>query len=149
MNISPHFTFAEVTFSQEATRKGIDNSLPESLVRNAIRQSQLMEFVRTILDKPVMITSWYRCPEVNKAIGGSETSMHRLALACDFVSPFGTPYEICEEIMKNQWIKFDQLIHEFGRWVHIGLSEGPQRGQVLTATKEGGRTVYLPGLHKV
>ena len=146
MNISPHFTFSEVTFSQEAIRKGIDNSLPESLVRNATRQAQLMELVRTILDKPIFITSWYRSPEVNKGIGGRDSSMHMKSLACDFVSPFGTPKEICEEILKNQWIKFDQLILEFNRWVHIGLSEGRERGEVLTAVKENGKTVYLTGL---
>lgn len=144
MNITPHFTMAEVTFSQTAIRHGIDNSLPENLKNNALRQAELMEKIRFELGKPIFITSWYRCPELNARIGGSPTSTHMKALACDFVSPFGSPRAVALAIVR-MGLEFDQLIYE-GSWVHIGLSEGPLRQQIMTATFPQGRVLYSPGI---
>lgn len=144
MQITPHFTLEEVEFSQVAVRKGIPNHVPELLMANVHRQAELMEKIRYELNTPIYITSWYRCPELNTLIGGSRSSAHMLGLACDFVSPFGTPIQICKAILQAR-VEFDQLIEE-GTWVHVGLSEGPLRNEVLTARFPQGKAVYTRGL---
>jgi len=93
MHITPHFTLAEVEFSQTAIRRGIDNTLPPELMENVKRQAELMERVRYELNTHIHITSWYRCHELNAAIGGSGKSVHPLGLACDFVSSYVTPWK--------------------------------------------------------
>lgn len=143
MKITPHFTLEEVEFSQTAVRKGIDNKLPPELMDNVKRMAELMEKVRYELNSTIHITSWYRCHELNAAIGGSSKSAHPLGLACDFVSPFGTPLEICKAIQSK--VGYDQLIDE-GTWVHIGLSLEPPRYEVLTARFPNGKVVYTKGL---
>ncbi len=144
MNITKHFTMNEVVFSQTATRRGIDNSVPPELMENVRRQAELMEKVRYELNRPIYITSWYRCPALNAALSNSsKQSAHMKGLACDFVSPFGSPFEICNALIGK--IEFDQLIDE-GTWVHIGLAEGPLRNEILTARFPNGKVVYSHGL---
>lgn len=151
MKVTEHFTWQEVSFSETAARNGIDNIPPLSLHDNIKDQAELMEQVRDLLGHPVFISSWYRCPEVNKLIGGADKSAHMLGLACDFVCPgFGTPYQVCKELEKHmEWLGIDQLIHEFGAWVHIGKTEGTPKNQLLTAKKVDGKTVYVTGIEKV
>jgi zinc D-Ala-D-Ala carboxypeptidase len=82
---------------------------------------------------------------VNRAVGGSRTSAHRTGHAVDFVCPaFGTPAQVAAHLAKHL-TNFDQLIEEFGGWVHVGFGPG-QRGQLLTARKVGGRTRYTQGI---
>jgi len=137
MNLSTHFTLAEFTRSERAERLGLDNSIPKHLMPNAKRVAMLMEKVRSILgNKIIVVNSMYRSPAVNKAVGGSKTSYHLKALACDYVCPsFGTPYIIAKEIEASNII-YDQLIYE-GSWVHIGLADELKtpRMQVLTMWK--------------
>lgn len=104
--------------------------------------AEVMEKVRTILDdKPILISSGYRCPPLNSAIGGSKNSAHMSGLACDFSCPgFGTPLQICKKLkpyMKELGI--DQLIHEYRTWVHLGLSAADMipRHQALTIDTKG------------
>jgi len=141
-NITPHFTMAEVTFSQTATRAGIDNSVPPELLTNVKHMAETMEKVRYELNSPIFVTSWFRCHELNALIGGSSKSVHPLGLACDFVSPYGTPTEICRALIGK--VNYDQLIDE-GNWVHIGLAVSPRR-EVLTARFPHGKAVYIKGL---
>ena len=143
MKITPHFSLAEVEFSQTAVRKGLDNSLPPELMDNVRRQAELMERVRYELNAPVHISSWYRCHELNAAIGGSSKSVHPIGLACDFISTFGSPLEICHALKDK--VEFDQLIDE-GTWVHIGLSLDSLRHELLTARFPNGKVVYTKGL---
>lgn len=146
VQLSKHFTVAEFTTSATAKRRGIINELPPDMMDNALFTAERMEVVRNILGKPVNVNSCYRNAELNRAVGGSSTSAHRFALAVDFVSPrAGTPRVICEVIIASG-IEFDQLILEFESWVHIGFSRNKERNQVLTAVKQNGKTIYLPGL---
>lgn len=146
MKISPNFTLEEFTFSQTAVRAGIDNSLPPSLMPNLVRLADTMELVRSILgNRPIRVSSGYRCQELNKAIGGAVASAHMEALACDFTCPsFGTIHHTAETIA-SILEHFDQLIYE-GTWVHIGLSTGYGRRELLTATFPHGKAIYQKGL---
>lgn len=145
MKLSPHFLLDEFTVSQEAARLGLSNTPPVSAVNNLRKLAETMEQVRELLGQPIIVSSGYRAPRVNKAIGGSRRSAHMQGLACDFICPrFGTPLAVAKEIA-GSIIEFDQLIHEFGRWVHIGLAEVPRR-QLLSAHTVGGKTKYSIGL---
>lgn len=142
-----HFALEEFTVSETAARRGLKNVPPAGSreMRNLERTAGVMERVRSLLgDKPVLITSGYRAPKVNAAVGGSKSSAHMHGLAADFSCPgFGTPREICrrlEPYMKELGI--DQLIHEFNSWVHLGLRESGPRHMALTIDNRGTRSGF-------
>lgn len=145
-HLSSHFTLAEMTRSVTGARKGLDNTPPPQIVDQLILTADRMEKVRSLLgDNPIRITSGYRSPAVNKAVGGSATSAHRTGHAVDFTCPaFGTPAQVAAHLAKHL-TGYDQLIEEFGDWVHIGFGPG-QRMQKLTARKVNGKTVYSQGI---
>lgn len=146
-DLSPHFSVAEFTRSQTALRKGIDNDPPIDLLPNMRRLASVLESVRTLLGNPIQITSGYRSPALNLAVGGSRTSAHCQGRAADFVCPgYGDPLDICQAII-GAGIGFDQLIYE-GDWVHLGIAPAghPERRQVLTARFLGGHARYTLGL---
>lgn len=133
MKLAPHFTYAEFVFSQTAIRHGIANTPDEQALKNLHHTAAQMEKVRELLGAPIFISSGYRSPELNAAIGGSKTSQHMSGEAADFVSPFGSPLEICRALVDagaHRDIVFDQLIYE-GTWVHISFLRQP-RGEILT-----------------
>lgn len=131
MKLSANFHLDEFVTSQTAARRGIDNTPSPEVIKRLRNTAKGLERVRAVLGKPILISSGYRSPALNKAVGGSATSDHINGDAADFISPgFGTPIAICRAIVAAG-IKFDQLIEENGRWVHIGF--GPRmRGQILT-----------------
>lgn len=136
-HITDHFTWEEVTFSQTASRQGIDNTLPADLVPAVTNTAKQMERVRALLQAPVIVTSWFRCPALDLAVSGfTKKSQHSMGEAVDFISPqFGTPIDICKRILKYpELISFDQLIYEH-TWVHISFNSNPavkNRRQVLS-----------------
>lgn len=138
VNLSAHFTLQELTRSEIASRKGLDNTPDAETIANLTALASGLEDVRALLGHPIHINSAYRGPKVNSAVGGSKTSAHMKGHAADFVCPgFGTPQEICRAIMDST-IQYDQLIYEFGSWVHISFD--PQmRGQKLTIDGAGTR----------
>jgi len=146
-HLSPHFSLTELTASDIARDKGISNAPSPFVVENLRRLAELLEEVRVLLgNRPVHINSGYRSPELNKAVGSSETSMHPFGLAVDFVCPsFGSPLQICRAIAASR-LRFDQVIHEFGRWVHIGLGlpGAANRRQQLTIDGGGTHIGLLP-----
>lgn len=143
MRLSEHFTLEEMTRSNTAARKGLDNTAPAWAVHRLIRTAARMELVRAACgDRRITVFSGYRSDVVNKAVGGSRTSSHRDGDAVDF-EVHGLTVAETVAILKDSDIDFDQLIDEFGQWVHIGF--GPKnRQQVIKARKVGGRTVYSP-----
>ena len=145
---TPHFTVEELTQSQTAIRRGIDNTPSPGAVANLKRVAALLEQVRMLLgEKPILVSSGYRSPGVNAAVGGASNSRQLVGLAADFTCPsFGMPRAICREVAESR-LPFDQLIFE-GTWVHIGLSpEGtPLRRQVLTAHFQNGMSTYTEGI---
>ena len=150
MKFPPHFTIEELTRSQTATRNGIDNT-PEDL-SNLMRIAWFLESLRSKLrlEYPgavIIVSSGYRSPELNLVIGGSKTSAHMKGLAADISCPDITPLELAQFIADTMADEgFDQVIHEFERWCHVGLSEGLPRYELLTAVKENGKTIYKSGL---
>lgn len=153
MKFPPHFTPEELTRSQTATRNEIDNSPDEKQLNNLIRLAWFLESLRMrmhmLVNKRavIIVSSGFRCEELNLIIGGSKTSAHMKGLAADITCPDLTPIELAEFIRDNMADEgFDQVIHEFGRWVHIGLCIGLPRYEELTALKENGKTVYKNGL---
>lgn len=139
MNLTPHFTLAEFTHSQTAARRGIDNRVPLELMPNLVRTAELLEAVRAALGVPIVISSGYRCPELNRFVGGARRSAHVMGLAADFTAPrYGTPLQVATAVRRMP-MPFDQLILEYGSWVHLGLAlDGARvRRQVLTAHTGG------------
>lgn len=129
--MTKHFTLAEFTRSDTAARKNIDNSLPPELEPAAQATLEMMERIREHLsvragrDVPIRISSGYRCPSLNLAVGSSSTSDHPRACAVDFTAPsFGTPIEVCRALAPAvSVLGIGQLINEFpsasGGWAHV------------------------------
>lgn len=139
--LTTHFTLEELTVTQV---RGANNTPPTGLIPALQDTADRMENVRDLLGHPIIVTSGYRSPEVNKAVGASPTSAHIGGRAIDFICPAaGTPREVAAQIAASL-IDFDQLIAE-GSWVHISFD--PQlRKQVLTAHFNDGKTTYTKGL---
>lgn len=128
VRLTEHFSLDEMVFSQTAARRGIDNTPSPAIIENLRATAAVMERVRSLLgDNPIRVSSGYRCPELNAAVGGSKNSAHMQGLAVDFTcAGYGTVYEVANAIASSN-IEFDQLIYEFGTWVHLGLRVGPGR----------------------
>lgn len=152
MQLTEHFSLAEMTRSNTAIRQGLDNTPPAWAVANLRLVAHALELVRAQYGLPLRVFSGYRSEAVNRACGGSKSSAHKLGLAADFVIPGVPVIHICRWIESNL-TGFDQVIYEFGPggWVHLGLGDDrrPIRQQSLTASKQGGKTVYRPGLQEV
>lgn len=138
MNLSEHFTLEELTRTEVRKYFAMNSTPPDSVVANLRLLAAKLELVRALLKHPIHITSGYRCPLLNEAVGSAPTSQHLLGLAADFICPeFGTPKQIAGEIAISS-IEFDQCILEFGRWVHISF--GPRnRLALLTIDQNGTR----------
>jgi len=152
MQLTEHFSLAELSRSNTATRRGLDNTPPTWAVANLRLVAHALEHVRSHYGLPVRVYSGYRSETVNNACGGSKTSAHKLGLAADFVVPGEPVIEVCRWVERNL-TGFDQVIYEFGPggWIHLGLGDDrrPIRQQSLTASKRGGKTVYQLGILEV
>ena len=124
MNLSPNFTLEEMVFSQTAKRLGLDNTPNSETVHNLTRLCGYMEHVRSLLgNKAIVVSSGYRSPSVNAAIGGAPTSMHQYGLAIDFTCPsFGSPFNVATYLAKFKLPWVDQMIYEYRSWVHLGVA---------------------------
>jgi zinc D-Ala-D-Ala carboxypeptidase len=123
MQLTANFTLAEFTASNTAIRHDIDNTPPPRIMQNIrLILAPAMEEVRGLLDAPCRISSGYRSPRLNKLVRGSPSSQHMDGLAADFTcARFGKPLEVARAIAASG-IEFDQLINEFGAWVHISFA---------------------------
>lgn len=127
-----YFTIKEMTKSSTATAKGIDNTPSEE---GALKLQKLIEAVldplREWYGKPIRVNSGYRCEALNEAVGGSNTSQHRLGEAADITVGSKTENEKLFNYIKDN-LPFDQLINESNfSWVHVSYREGRLRKQVL------------------
>lgn len=155
MNISKNFTLTELTKSEAASRKGLNNT-PSPTEITALTElcENILEKIRDHFGKPIKINSAYRSQKVNTAIGGASTSQHCRGQAADIEITGVANAELAEWIVKN--LDFDQVILEFytqgipdSGWVHVSyVAKGKNRKSILTATKVKGKTVYLKGINK-
>lgn len=132
-----NFTINELTASTTAERKGIDNRIPKKLENNAKRLLEFLQEIRDAWGSGIMITSGYRCPELNEAVNGSKTSAHQTCNAADIWPSNGKFAEfkkfMVEYLEDKLW---DQCIIEKSgnsRWIHLGLynNSGEQRQQIF------------------
>ena len=148
--ISKHISYKEGVHSNTAIRRGIDNTpTDDQLYFMEIVAEEVFEPLREWVGGPIKINSFYRCPELNTAIGGSATSQHCKGQAMDIDDTFGkaTNAEMYNFIKEN--LDFDQMIWEFGdndnpAWVHVSyVSAEKNRNRCLKAYKENGKTKYM------
>ena len=147
--ISKHISDREGVYSITATRLGIENKPNEEQLKNMkLIAKEVFEPLRAYVGGPIKINSFFRSPELNKAIGGSGKSQHCHGQAIDLDDTFGrcTNAEMFEFIKK--YLDFDQIIWEFGDdenpdWVHVSyVSPEQNRNRCLQAYKENGKTNY-------
>lgn len=139
--ISPHFSLEEFTASDTARERGIMNE-PAALQHSANLQALAlgMEQVRALFGVAITVTSGYRNPTLNAAVGGVPNSAHALGWACDFHVAGKTDLEAAKTI-RDSTLVFDQLIYEAGRCVHIAFGPALRR-QVLRQLGGPGSPVY-------
>ena len=137
--ISEHFSWEEAIKSDKAVELGFANIPDAKTSGNIIVAASQLEKIREIVG-PLLINSWYRSPEVNKAIGGVTQSAHCTGYAIDCRSSVLSPLLLCKKAA-SLGIQFDQIIHEYGRWMHISF-DPRMRGQVMTKFDGG----YVVGL---
>lgn len=152
MNLSPNFTLEEMTKSEYALRQDIPNQPSREHVDNMMLLAQkVLQPVRDAFKRGVKVNSGYRSKELNAAIGGAPDSDHCKGMAADIEIPGVRNHELASWIEDN--LDYTQLILEFytpgisdSGWVHVSYNPQNLRGQTLTATRRGGKTIYLPGL---
>lgn len=139
MFLSKNFSLSEFTISQTASRLNIDNQPSLAVIENLRYLADNLEIVRSLLKAPILISSGFRCLQLNEAIGSKGTSQHVLGQAVDFTCPgFGTPLDIVKKL-KGSDLRYDQIIHEFSSWVHISFSKTQSRKQALVIDNKGTR----------
>jgi hypothetical protein len=150
-SITENFHGAEVFVTTRQTNNTIiarDEEEFERINRNIRLTAQRMESVRKILgDRSISINSWYRNPELNALVGGSKNSDHMQGAAIDFICPkYGTPAEICKQILRHPELAWKQLIFEH-TWAHISfdftIPYTPPKLQVLTLLSTGKYTIGI------
>jgi zinc D-Ala-D-Ala carboxypeptidase len=129
MQLSAHFSLEELTRSDTAARLGIANDPTPEHLANLRHLAEQMETVRALFDKPIGISSGYRNPQVNRAVGGVSNSAHALGHAADFHVD-GLDDLAAAKRIRDSPLKFDQLIYEKGRCVHISFDPA-MREQVM------------------
>ena len=139
MNLSPHFTLAELT---RTDHREFDNTPDQSSIENLTRLADLLEQVReAVKGRPVVINSGYRSEAVNKAVGSSDKSQHRIGCAADIRVLGFTPNQVVKAVIAAG-IPFDQVIREFDSWTHISVpstKEMTPRKQALIIDRTGTR----------
>lgn len=147
--LSKHISMREATESYTAKRLGINNIPSGYQLTNMTGVAEnIFEPLREWVGGPIKINSFFRSPELNKAIGGSSKSQHCEGRAMDIDDVYGykTNAEMYDWIKEN--LDFDQMIWEFGTdenpdWVHVSyVSADENRRRCLKAVKENGKTVY-------
>ena len=147
MKLSKNFTLSEITKSNTAKRLGIDNAPNQEHLNNM--QILIRDLIQPLRDAlgPIRITSGYRNPTLNRAIGGSTKSQHCKGQAVDI--QFWKKGKMCNKEIYDwvlkEGIEFDQMINEFDyAWIHISLRpDNKNRRMVLEAYKDNdGDTAY-------
>ena len=150
VRISKHITYKEATRSATALRLGIENVPNQYELQNMeMVAKHVFEPLREAVDAPIKINSFFRCEELNKAIGGSSKSQHCQGRAIDIDDVYGNVSNAFMYYYIKDNLDFDQLIWEFGTdhnpdWVHVSYVDGDSnRKRCLKAIRENGKTKYI------
>jgi hypothetical protein len=148
--ISKHISYKEGVYSATAIRKDIDNKPNKDQMANMkLIAEKVFEPLRKWVGGPIKINSFFRCPELNTAIGGSHKSQHCKGQAIDIDDTFGHVTNADMYYWIKNHLDFDQMIWEFGddnnpAWVHISyVSKDKNRNRCLKAYREDGKTKYI------
>jgi hypothetical protein len=151
MKLTSHFTMAELTASNTAKARGIDNTPPPELFPRLLATAEMLERIRTVLGVPVIVTSGYRSQKLNLAVGGVTSSDHTSGQAADIVAPrYGTPEAVARMLAPLvSTIGIGQLILEGVKgkqWVHVSTRPAHKsQNRILTITDAGARS----GIHSI
>jgi len=148
LRLSPHFTLAELCASSTATARGLDNTPPPELLPRLIMLAEMLERIRSTVGQPIVVSSGYRCPELNTLVGGATTSDHPQGHAADIIAPkFGTATQLARLLAPLvSVLSIGQIILEGVKgkqWVHVSTRE-PERSvnRIITITDLG----VVPGI---
>ena len=148
--ISKHISYKEGVYSNTAMRRGIENTPNDEQLKNMkLVAEKVFEPLRKWVSGPIKINSFFRCPDLNKAIGGSSKSQHCKGQAMDIDDTFGRVSNADMYAWIKNHLDFDQMIWECGDdnnpdWVHISyVSEKENRNRCLKAYREDGKTKYM------
>ena len=150
--LTRNFSLHELTKSETALRYDMPNDPGPAEAANLTELAgKVLQPIRDHYQKGVKINSGFRHPDVNAKVGGSRTSDHCRGMAADIEIPSVPNADLAAWVRDN--LEFTQLILEFytpgipdSGWVHVSYDPGNLKKQVMTATKQNGKTVYLPGL---
>lgn len=137
INLSEHFTLAELTFSQRAARSGIDNTPDTEHIANLRHLCEdLLEPARAVLGVPLHIDSGYRSLLVNTAVGGDVASAHMDGRAADCI-PIGMDLQQAFDLLRRSALPYDRIIFECRAWIHIGMAHLGQQPRRIAETATG------------
>lgn len=144
--MTAHFSLEELTASDTARARGIDNHPGADILPQLHRTAEGLERIRALAGHPIKVLSAYRCPALNQAVGGAKNSQHMKGEAADITCKFLSVNDLAKLIADNAVkLGVDQVIKEFnkagGRWVHVSFTDKP-RHQILTLTETG----YVKGI---
>jgi len=126
MKLTPNFSLEELTFSQVASRRGVDNTPSAKVKDNLERLALFLEQVRKVVNKPISISSGYRSKEVNESVGGSKTSQHCEGCAADFNVKGMSPDAVVRK-------KIGKVMSEYKAGT---LNTGSKKGPIVTSKKQ-------------
>ena len=143
MRLSTDFSLFEATRSRKADMLNINNALPSDKLISATHFAKtVLQPIRDLIDEVFDVSSWWRCPALNKAVGGVKNSAHLSAMAVDFLINGRTAQQTFDLVLvalKDLQIPFDQLIVEKNTktgatWVHLGVKLKGNRNQSFSLT---------------
>ncbi len=143
MQLTANFRLQDLTASDTARERGLDNTPQPETIDRLRRLAAGLEEIQGLLAAPLDISSAYRSRAVNAAVGGAESSHHVQGWAADIACPgYGPPLEVALAIGASP-IRFDTVILEYGRWVHVSFAPSERR-RILTIYNDG--KGYVEGL---
>jgi len=139
--LSANFYLEEFVISQAAERHGYRNEPNEKQIENLrLLCVNVLQPLREIINVPIFINSGFRCFNVNAAVGGRFNSQHLEGKAADFVVYSMNLIDVFNIILQK--LSFEQLIYEFGKWIHVSWNGELNRKEVMTSKKVHGKTFY-------
>ena len=135
-----YFTIEELCNSETADRLNIDNSPTDDIILHLNELIDFLNPIRIAWGSAIIVTSGYRCAELNRAVKGSATSVHQIGYAVDIVPKNGKIEEFgrfIEAFLKDNDLKWDQLLFETSKtsmWIHLGLYNNKHEQRMIISS---------------